>query len=209
MPLITLRRVVAGVFLSLPTIALGQVIGGRVLERTTQHPIAAITVYALHDTAVVSRSSTDTAGIFYLTLPHPGVYRLRFGEPSADPFMSDTLSVGDQDFLQRTFTIDLGTDRVYREIEVARPVQPGANRPAPYPEELRKEGAQGEVLVQFVVDTTGRVVENSLKILRATDFRFVPTVRDAVLDYVFRPALLSNGKKVRQMVQMPFQFQLR
>ena len=111
--------------------------------------------------------------------------------------------------VQRTFTIDLGTDRVYREIEVARPVQPGANRPARYPEELRKEGAQGEVLVQFVVDTTGRVVENSLKILRATDFRFVPTVRDAVRDYVFRPALLSNGKKVRQMVQMPFQFQLR
>src|SRR5690242_18806546 len=150
MPVVTMQRVAAGVCFGFPTLAVAQVIGGRVLERATQHPIAAVSVYALRDTAVVSQSRTDTAGVFYLTLPQPGVYRLRFGEPSANPFISDTLSVRDQDFLQRTFTIDLGADRVYREIEVARPVQPGANRPARYPEDLRKEGAQGEVVVQFV-----------------------------------------------------------
>ena len=76
-----------------------------------------------------------------------------------------------------------------------------------YPEALRQSGITGEVLVQFVVDTLGRVDMNSVKILKSTHDLFTAAVRSALPQFRFKPAE-ANGKRSAAMAQMPFDFQL-
>jgi protein TonB len=76
-----------------------------------------------------------------------------------------------------------------------------------YPESLRSAGIDGRVLVQFVVDTMGRVDMNSVKILSATHDLFSRSVRDALGNFRFRPAE-SGGHRVAALAQMPFEFQI-
>ena len=77
--------------------------------------------------------------------------------------------------------------------------------PPAYPEQLRRAGIQGHVLLQAVVDTTGRVEPNSVKILQSSSPGFnVPTKRWA-LDARFRPARLQ-GRAVRVLVNLPVDF---
>jgi protein TonB len=61
------------------------------------------------------------------------------------------------------------------------------------------------VLVQFVVDTTGRAEVSSLRFLAYSDRGFARAVYDALPQLRFEPAELG-GRKVRQLVQQPFTF---
>jgi protein TonB len=76
-----------------------------------------------------------------------------------------------------------------------------------YPERLRDSGIEGSVLVQFAVDTTGRVDMASLKILESTHALFTDAVRDALARFRFRPAEVG-GRRVPALAQMPFEFRL-
>lgn len=78
----------------------------------------------------------------------------------------------------------------------------------PYPEEMRRKGMTGTVLVNFYVSATGQAEEETLKVLRATDGRFVESVRQAISGILFIPASV-NGCAVRQLVQQSFVFNLR
>ena len=100
------------------------------------------------------------------------------------------------------------TGEVYFEFQVEQPVRPvGTARGPRYPAEARRLGLEGEVLAQFVVDTTGRVV-GPLRILKATGSHlFADAVIDAVTELRFEPARVG-GKAVKQLVQQPFQFAL-
>ena len=78
--------------------------------------------------------------------------------------------------------------------------------PAPqYPAELRSQAVVGEVLAMFVVDSSGRVLDGSLRIVRSTDSLFTQAVRPVVAGMRFNPASF-NGRKVRQVVQQAFVF---
>lgn len=80
--------------------------------------------------------------------------------------------------------------------------------PSPdYPETLRSAGIQGEVQVQFVVDVDGRADMNTFKVLSSTNELFTAAVRRALPRMRFAPAEVG-GKKVRQLVQLPFTFNL-
>jgi periplasmic protein TonB len=81
---------------------------------------------------------------------------------------------------------------------------PGSPSPR-YPEGLQHSGVEGEVVAQFVVDSAGRVDPGSITILRADDERFARAVRDALRAMRFAPAE-AGGRKVAQLVQLPFQF---
>jgi len=76
-----------------------------------------------------------------------------------------------------------------------------------YPESLRSAGIDGRVLVQFTVDTTGRVDMNSVKILSSTHDLFTRAVRDALGNFRFRPAEVG-GRRVNALAEMPFEFQI-
>ena len=83
-------------------------------------------------------------------------------------------------------------------------LSPGKPR---YPESLRSAGVDGRVLVQFTVDTTGRIDMSSVKILSSTHELFSRAVRDALGNFRFRPAEVG-GRHVAALAQMPFDFQI-
>jgi TonB family protein len=90
---------------------------------------------------------------------------------------------------------------------VDRPVMPrGGNRGPAYPEALRRSGTPGEVVLRVVVDTTGRIEDESIEVVRSSDARFLRAVRDAIASWRFIPAE-SEGRRVRQLVELPFVFQ--
>jgi protein TonB len=97
---------------------------------------------------------------------------------------------------------------VYLEFQVHKPVQPEPGNSAPrYPDALRAAGVEGEVLAQFVVDTTGRADMSSFKVLKETHAMFTTAVKAALPNMKYYPAEVG-GRRVKQLVQMPFQFNL-
>ncbi|HEY5087570.1 MAG TPA: M56 family metallopeptidase, partial [Gemmatimonadaceae bacterium] len=94
----------------------------------------------------------------------------------------------------------------YFEFHIDKPAAqlPGSSAPI-YPDSLRHAGVSGRVDAQFVVDTAGRVVPKSIKILNATDPLFGEAVRSALPRMRFSPAEL-RGKHVRQLMKEPFVF---
>ena len=100
------------------------------------------------------------------------------------------------------------SDQPYFDFQVEKPVvmAPGAQGPA-YPDMLRSAGIEGTVLAQFVVDTTGRADMASFKALKSDNDLFTTAVKNALQRMRFLPAEVG-GRKVKQLVQQPFQFSL-
>jgi protein TonB len=73
---------------------------------------------------------------------------------------------------------------------------------------LQSSHTEGQVLAQFVVDTTGRVDMATFRAIQSTNELFVQSVRRALTDWKFRPAE-AGGRKVKQLVQMPLTFRVR
>lgn len=99
-------------------------------------------------------------------------------------------------------------DQPYFDFQVEKPVvmAPGATGPA-YPDMLRSAGIEGSVLAQFVVDTTGRAEMGTFKVLKSDNDLFSTAVKNALQRMKFLPAEVG-GRKVKQLVQQPFQFSL-
>lgn len=77
-----------------------------------------------------------------------------------------------------------------------------------YPELLRQAGVAGNVVLEAVVDTTGRVLAQSITLVSATHPGFVEPARQALLQTLFRPAM-AGGKPVRLRVRIPYDFTIR
>src|SRR6478752_4552584 len=100
------------------------------------------------------------------------------------------------------------SDQPYFEFQVEKPVVPAPGSISPrYPDMLRQAGVEGEVLAQFVVDTTGKAEPGSLKILKSSHDMFVQSVKNALPNMKFIPAEVG-GRKVKQLVQQPFTFSI-
>ena len=96
----------------------------------------------------------------------------------------------------------------YFEFQVEQPVTPAPGSLSPrYPDLARQAGIEGEVLAQFVVDTTGRAEPSSLKILKSSHDLFIQSVKNALPEMRFVPAEVG-GRKVKQLVQEPFSYSL-
>ena len=77
-----------------------------------------------------------------------------------------------------------------------------------YPELLRQAGVEGRVVLEAVVDTTGRVLSQSVAVASATNPGFVAPARRALQATLFRPARIG-GKAVRMLVRIPYEFAIR
>lgn len=95
----------------------------------------------------------------------------------------------------------------YFEFQVENPVQSARGLAPHYPDSLRTAGVEGEVLVQFVVDTLGKAEPQTFKVLKASHEAFAAAVKEAMPGMNFIPASIK-GVKVRQLVQQPFAFAL-
>ena len=154
--------------MSISSSAACQVVMGRVRDKFGGGPLRLIEVALVAESTAVSaaltRTTTDTGGVFYLDVPKAGTYRVAFMLLSKT-MLSEALTVGEGD-VQREFVVDVGEQPTYFEFQVEQPVRPLPHQPIPgYPESMRSSGIQGEVLAQFVVDTTGHA---DMSTLRAT-----------------------------------------
>ncbi|MBV9879276.1 MAG: energy transducer TonB [Gemmatirosa sp.] len=99
-------------------------------------------------------------------------------------------------------------DQPYFEFQVEKPVVPVPGSGSPrYPEMLKSANVEGTVMAQFVVDTTGRVEPGSFKVLKSDHDLFTQAVKSALQNMRYLPAEVG-GRKVKQLVQQPFQFAL-
>jgi len=100
------------------------------------------------------------------------------------------------------------SDQPYFEFQVEKQVAALPDNPRPrYPDMLRSANVEGEVLAQFVVDTSGRAEMNTFKVLKSSHDLFTNSVKSALANMRFYPAEVG-GRKVNQLVQMPFVFGL-
>jgi TonB family protein len=108
---------------------------------------------------------------------------------------------------QRAGAVNDGT-QPYFDFQTTRPatMTPGSAGPQ-YPASLREARVEGGVLAQFVVDETGRVDMSTFKVLKSDHPEFADAVKQTVATTLFTPADLQ-GKAVKQLVQVPFQFSL-
>lgn len=80
-------------------------------------------------------------------------------------------------------------------------------RPPRYPFALERAGITGDVVAQFVVDTTGRVERASVDIQQATHAEFARAVQERLAALRFVPAR-ARGHAVRQLVEQRFHFEV-
>jgi hypothetical protein len=137
--------------------ATAQTLAGRVSDKKTKAPLNLIDIQLVPDTGaivVLARTTSDSLGIFYLRAPALGNYRLLFGIPNA--LLSAPLVMNDSD-VQREYLIDVEAERSFFEFQVTKQVALLPNQPRPkYPQSMRDARIEGEVLAQFIVDSTGR-----------------------------------------------------
>jgi protein TonB len=96
----------------------------------------------------------------------------------------------------------------YLDFQVEKPAKVKISVSPSYPARLLSAKVEGEVLVQFVVDEKGIADMSSFKVIRSTNTEFTDAVKRAVRSTTFVPAE-TGGRKVRQIVQQPFQFSVR
>lgn len=130
-------------------------------------------------------------------------------------FDTATAITNEHDF-DGTHTMDGGSDlggsdgagdtHEYFESQVDKPAFPRAgNTPPRYPALLERSRVNGEVVAQFVVDTTGKVDMQTVRIVRASDALFSASLESVLPSWRFLPAE-AGGKRVRQVVQLPVRF---
>ena len=106
-------------------------------------------------------------------------------------------------------TAPVNSDQPFFEFQVEKQVQqiPGSGN-LRYPDMLRSANVEGEVLAQFVVDTSGKYESGTFKVLKSSHDLFTAAVKNALPTMRFYPAEVG-GRKVKQLVQQPFTFSLQ
>ncbi|MFN2397262.1 MAG: energy transducer TonB [Gemmatimonadaceae bacterium] len=82
------------------------------------------------------------------------------------------------------------------------------NPPPRFPEIAIQAKIRGDVLVQFVIDTSGAPDFSTVKVLRANYQDFVQEVVKVLPQHRFEPGTI-DGCRVKMWVQLPFDFDLR
>ncbi len=107
----------------------------------------------------------------------------------------------------RATGVEPDPDQVYAASAVDEQPLLLAAPPPTYPALLRDAGITGRVMLQAVIDTTGRVVPGSVQVLRSPNPGFEIPSRQWILRALFRPARLG-GRLVRVLVNLPLDFSI-
>ena len=97
-------------------------------------------------------------------------------------------------------------EQTYFEFEVDRSAQlvPGSLTPV-YPASMTGRGNSGEVDAMVVIDTTGRAIARTVKIVHAPDPLFGAALAKAITAARFSPAS-KGGQNVRQLIALKYTF---
>jgi len=80
--------------------------------------------------------------------------------------------------------------------------------PPAYPPLLQQAGIEGRVMVQAIIDTTGRVEPNSVRVVESANPGFDQPAKNVVLRSLFRPGRVY-GRAVRVLVAIPIDFKIQ
>lgn len=101
--------------------------------------------------------------------------------------------------------IDLA--QIFNEAVVDEPPERISSPPLEYPRTMQQAGVEGMVVLQAVVDTTGRVERGSIEVVQSTNAAFESAARRLLERSLFRPGRV-RGRPVRVLIQLPIQFTL-
>jgi TonB family protein len=103
--------------------------------------------------------------------------------------------------------VEPAPNQVYEESAVDELPRLLAAPPPEYPLLLRDAGITGRVVLQAVIDTTGRVDPATVKVVQSPNPGFEVSSRRWILRALFRPARI-RGRAVRVLVNMPLDFSI-
>jgi protein TonB len=169
----------------------------------TQNPISTAPLMTARQQPLVNRHSlifVDPNVDIKLPLVDVGDIASRPGDFSPGPITAGPTGSG-KSGASPTNT-EYRADQVDKQVAVV----PGGVSPR-YPESLRSSGVEGRVIAEFVVDEQGRAQEESVRFVRSDNPLFEDAVKVALRRMRFVPAEVG-GRKVKQLVQMPFVFTL-
>jgi protein TonB len=210
-------------------------VGGTIASVTGHTALVAAALYATAQTHVRVRPNDDVVHVAYvtpaqpvstanpaLTTPftpidgrRPIFVNVRIPDISIVPIAGDPIVARPGDFTRvpmggadgaGTPLPSSGATFRADQVEKQVAVLPGGTPPR-YPEALRMAGVEGQVIAVFVVDDQGHVEAGSISFVRSDNEQFEREVRATLRDMRFAPAEVG-GRKVRQLVQMPFVFKL-
>ncbi len=98
-----------------------------------------------------------------------------------------------------------GASEIYSDAVVEEKPALLSAPPTTYPEILRQAGIKGRVMLYAVIDTTGRVEPNSVKVLKSPSPAFNEPTKQWVLKALFRPARV-HGHAVRVFISLPVDY---
>jgi protein TonB len=103
----------------------------------------------------------------------------------------------------------ISIDSVYTELEVdtAAARYDGSAAP-PYPPAMLEQRKEGQVIIQYVIDSMGRADLGSVMVMQATHPDFATSVQVTLPHMRFRPAKIGP-RRVNQLVQQLFTFKIQ
>ncbi len=101
--------------------------------------------------------------------------------------------------------IDLA--QVFTEAVVDEPPERISSPPLEYPRMMQQAGVEGSVVLQGVVDTTGRIEAGSMVVVSSTNRAFENSAKQLLRRSLFRPGRV-RGQPVRVLIQLLIHFTL-
>ena len=205
--------VVATAVIACPAVLFAQVIAGRVTDDRTRQPAVDFVVRLVQtsDTGsvVLDETTTDPNGQFTVVAPSAGSYVLSFGRtaPRVHRFTMEVeagVAPAPKDF---SLPIQRESDtRPYVDVDVdSALVLHRRSAALQYPAVKRTERKSGSLFAMFVVDTTGHVEKNSVRLFAGSHEDFTKAADEWMRDAWFRlPSV--GGVVVRRQVCLPITF---
>ena len=200
---------------ALPRPLPAQVIAGRVTDDRTLQPAIdyVVRLVQMSDTGLVAlaEATTDPKGQFTVVAPSAGSYLLSFGRARPRVHRVPVEIEAGVAPAPKEFALPIQREsdtRPYVDVDVdSAGLFPKGGRGPAFPSEQRLAGARGSVFAMFVVDTTGHLEKNSVRLFAGTHADFVHSVEQWLAVGTFRVSHVGRVP-VRRQVCLAVAFQV-
>jgi len=194
------------------------VFAGVLVDAKTSAPLPCVDV-SLEDSSAheVAHALTASDGVFQFDSPAKGSYRPRFSVWSRAPVYGAYETLDPTADRARTYQVDFSEETHYgrKSWSDTTDSPPGdshfrfSRNGLNYPKELRNTPIDGDVTVRYAVDSTGRVVQPSIVMLRSSHPAFAAEVVKYLHGALITPARRNNRPVCALVISYDFTFTLR
>lgn len=210
---ITVAGLCAAVGALSPVTLPAQAIAGRVTDDRTLQPAIdyAVRLVQVSDSGpkVLAETATDPKGQFTVVAPSAGNYVLSFGRTAPRVYRVPVAVEAGVAPAAKEFALPIQRDadaRPYMDVDVDSALVPHTRSVSVrYPDAKRVAQEGGSLFAMFVVDTSGHVESNSVRLFSGTHADFTAAADEWMSKAWFRPPSVG-GVAVRRQVCMPMVF---